>query len=397
MSALGFIEMFLLDFYAKLDYNQRLHTNVNASIPCPNMLRKSGFRVKQILWLTLLNFVFQVTYVSAQSPGSIREVKVQKDFKALLARPGTTPRPYAIRSATDSVLIEKGYFYSEETEKVPFLINKPVSSKLKKLPVIIVLHGTGGSKDNNDIKSLLYHFSKLGFLAIAIDARFHGERAGANNKNNQRYTDAIIAAWENKDPRKQTYPFFYDTVYDLWKLVDYLSIRKDVEPSRIGMTGISMGGIETWMAASVDKRIKVAVPVIAAQSFKWSLENNRWQGRAGTIRAVHERVAKDLNSAEINAENVKMLWNKILPGILDEFDCPSMIRLIAPRPLLLLSNAEDQNCPLPGAEIAFKAAKDAYKLKNASEKLKIDVTPDEPHRFLPQHQKLASEWFVRWL
>lgn len=234
-------------------------------------------------------------------------------------------------------------------------------------------------------------------MAIAIDARFHGERAGIDNKNNQRYTDAIITAWENKDPKTQTYPFFYDTVYDLWKLTDYLITRNDVDPLRIGMTGISMGGIETWMAASVDKRIKVAVPIIAAQSFKWSLENNRWQGRAGTIRAAHEKVAKDLGDTAVTAENVKVLWNKILPGILDEFDCPSIIRLFAPRPLLLLSNAEDQNCPLPGAEIAFKSAQDAYQMKNASEKLKFNVTPNEPHRFLPQHEKLASEWFSKWL
>lgn len=361
------------------------------------MFIKSEFQAKQILCLTFLLLIFQFTIVKGQLSTYIQESKVEKDFKNLLARPATTPRPYSIIAKNDSVLIEKGYFYSEETEQVPFLINKPVASKSKKFPVIIVLHGTGGSKDNQDIKDLLYHFSKLGFMSIAIDARFHGERAGINNKNNQRYTDAIIEAWENKDPKKQTHPFFYDTVYDLWKLTDYLITRTDVEPTRIGMTGISMGGIETWMAASVDKRIKVSVPIIAAQSFKWSLENNRWQGRAGTIRVAHEKAAKDLGDTTMTAENVKVLWNKILPGIFDEFDCPSMIRLFAPRPLLLLSNAEDQNCPLPGAEIAFKSAQDAYQLKNAAEKLKINVSPNEPHRFLPQHEKLASEWFLKWL
>ncbi|TKT90731.1 alpha/beta hydrolase family protein [Dyadobacter frigoris] len=358
---------------------------------------KSWFQIKHLLWLVILLLTFQLKTVNGQSPVYFPESKVEQDFRNLLARPAATPQPYSVTSITDSVFIEKGYFHSEAKEKVPFLINKPVFSKLKKLPVIIVLHGTGGSKDDKDIKDLLYHFSKLGFMAIAIDARFHGERAGTDNKNNRRYTEAIIEAWENKDPKKQTHPFFFDTVYDLWKLTDYLLTRSDVEPSRIGMTGISMGGIETWMAASVDKRIKVAVPIIAAQSFKWSLENNRWQGRAGTIRAVHEKAAKDLGDTAVNTENVKALWNKILPGILDEFDCPSMIRLFAPRPLLLLSNAEDQNCPLPGAEIAFNAAKDAYRSKNASAKLKINITPNEPHRFLPQHLKLTSEWFVQWL
>lgn len=233
------------------------------------MFIKSAFQVRHIFWITSLLLTFQSVHTSGQSLTYISEAKVETDFKNLLARPATNPRPYFVTALTDSALTEKGYFYSEETEKVPFLIYKPVSAKLKKLPVIIVLHGTGGSKDDQDIKALLYRFSKLGFMSIAIDARFHGERAGKNNKNNQAYNDAIIQAWQNKDPQKQTHPFFFDTVYDLWKLTDYLLTRTDVESGRIGMTGISMGGIETWMAASVDKRIKVAVPVIAAQSFRW--------------------------------------------------------------------------------------------------------------------------------
>jgi dienelactone hydrolase len=80
--------------------------------------------------------------------------------------------------------------------------------------------------------------------------------------------------------------------------MDYLVTRPDVQAKRIGMMGISMGGIETWMAASVDKRIKVAVPVIAAQSFKWSLENNNWQGRARTIWQAHEEAARELGTAQ---------------------------------------------------------------------------------------------------
>jgi hypothetical protein len=44
------------------------------------------------------------------------------------------------------------------------------------------------------------------------------------------------------------------------------------------MIGISMGGIQTWLAASVDERVKVLVPAIAVQSFRWSLENDKWQG-----------------------------------------------------------------------------------------------------------------------
>jgi hypothetical protein len=163
------------------------------------------------------------------------------------------------------------------------------------------------------------------------------------------------------------------------------------------MIGISMGGIETWMAASVDQRIKVTVPVIAAQSFRWSLENDQWQGRARTILAVHEQAAKDLGDSTVNKENVKAVWDKLVPGITGKFDCPSMIRLFVPRPLLLLNTEKDPNNPLPGAKIAFESAKRAYRSANASEKLQVDVAPNEPHRFISKHKEMAIAFFAKWL
>jgi dienelactone hydrolase len=342
-----------------------------------------------IAYLLLNLAVFRV-HAQAGSYPSPNEVS--REFRQLLERPQTQPRPKFRTINTDSVSIERGYFYSEATEKVPVLIYTPLL-KNKNLPVVICLHGTGGSKDDPDMKELLYQFAKLGFMAVAIDARFHGERIPVSGT----YVDAITMAWRNKNATQQTHPFFYDTVYDLWRLTDYLVSRKDVDASRIGMMGISMGGIETWMAAAVDKRIKVAVPVIAAQSFRWSLENDRWQGRVGTIRAAHQAAATDLGDAALKRENVEALWNKLLPGILDKFDCPSMVRLFAPRPLLLLNNGADQNCPLPGAEIAFESARKAYVEIGASDKLKVHVSPDQPHRFLPEHLELTLDWFHKWL
>jgi dienelactone hydrolase len=336
---------------------------------------------------------FNISFLNAQPPSVD---KVRNDFTALLQRPLVDPKPSLQNFTTDSVLIEKGSFYSEATEKVPLLIYKPVLKTTNRFPIVICLHGTGGSKDADGIKDLLNRFVKLGFMAVAIDARYHGERVKAVPGHNN-YVEAIIKAWQNKDATQQQHPFYFDTVYDLWRLVDYLITRPDIDANRIGMMGISMGGIETWMAASVDTRIKVAVPVISAQSFKWSLENERWQGRARTIWGAHEQAAKDLGDTGVNSNNVKALWDKLLPGILNEFDCPSMIRLFAPRPLLILNTEKDPNNPLPGAQIAFEAATNAYRSENALDKLQVDVEPNEPHRFTPKHIEMMIDWFRKWL
>jgi dienelactone hydrolase len=356
------------------------------------MIHSFFYTGKKISKLLCILFITATTLHAQRVPVD----KVRGDFTSLLQRTAADPRPSFISSPTDSVLIEKGFFYSEVTEKVPVLIYKPVSGSKKKLPVVICLHGTGGSKDNAEIKNLLYRFSKAGFMAVAIDGRYHGERANAAAGHNS-YVEAITRAWQNKDSTHQEHPFFFDTVYDLWKLVDYLVTRPDVDSSRIGMMGISKGGIETWMAASVDTRIKVVVPVIATQSFQWSLESDRWQGRAKTIWGAHVQAAKDLGDTGVNKNNVRIFWNKLLPGITGEFDCPSMIRLFAPRPLLLLSTENDQNCPLPGALFAFGAAVESYHSGNAMDKLKMDIEPNEPHRFTAKHMEMAIEWFIKWL
>lgn len=351
-----------------------------------------------LISLFILAFIgFNGSTGLAQTGNYLPEEKVASDFKTLLQRPAVDFKPSFQSVATDSVLIEKGFIYAEETEKVPVLIYKPVKTSLHAFPVVICLHGTGGSKDNDDIKNLLYQLTKSGFMAVAIDARYHGERVKGGADGAKQYVEAITKAWENSDSSRQEHPFYFDTVYDLWRLTEYLITRPDIAKDRIGMMGISMGGIETWLAASADKRIKVTVSVIAAQSFKWSLENNSWQGRVNTVRGVHDQAAKDRGDSVINKENVRLVWAKLIPGITGEFDCPSMLRLFAPRPLLLLNNERDPNCPLEGAKVAFEAATNAYQSKNAADKLKIHVTPNEPHRFLPEHFQMAMEWFKKWL
>ena len=238
-------------------------------------------------------------------------------------------------TAVGRIAVSRWSFASEKKadgtiERVPVLMVAPAVAK-RKLPAMIVLHGTGGSKDG--MQPLLEEFAKHGVIGIAIDARYHGERANAG-KGSTAYVAAITKAWQTPAGKPMEHPFYYDTVWDLWRLIDVLEKRDDVDAKRIGMIGISMGGIQTWLAASVDERVKVAAPLIAVQSFKWSLENEKWQGRANTIKAAHEAAAKDLGETKVNQRVCRELWGKVIPGILDDYDCPNLIRLFAGRAAL---------------------------------------------------------------
>ena len=276
--------------------------------------------------------------------------------------------------------------------RVPILIVRP-EKVTGKLPAVIVLHGTGGTKEGQ--RWFLFDLAKRGIIGVAIDARYHGDRS--TTSGSQAYIAAITRAWKTPQGQPQEHPFYYDTCWDLWRTIDYLQTRLDIDGNRLGMIGFSMGGIQTWLAASVDDRIKVAVPAIAVQSFRWSLEHEAWQGRARTIQAAHLAAAADLGEPQVNARVCRELWNKVIPGMLDQFDCPSMLRLFAGRPLLIINGELDPNCPLEGAKLAFSSAEAAYREAKCLDKLKIMVAPKTAHKVTDEQRQAALDWLAKWL
>jgi dienelactone hydrolase len=328
--------------------------------------------------------------------------KAKAAFLKLLDRPKVDPAVEKGPEKQDG----RGPSYSEwsfasekktdgSVERVPVLMVSPAGAK-GKLPVMIVLHGTGGSKEG--VKGWLEDFAKQGVIGVAIDARYHGARKNAG-KGSSAYVAAVTKAWRTPAD-KMEHPFYYDTVWDLWRLIDVLEKRDDIDPKRIGMMGISMGGIQTWLAASVDGRVAVAAPLIGVQSFRWSLENDKWQGRANTIKAAHEAAAKDLGEPAVNNRVCRELWSKVIPGILGDFDCPNLLPLFAtgkPRALFIANGDLDGNCPVEGARIAIKAAEDAYEKAGAKDKLVVRVNKGVGHSVTPDDRKECIAFCVKWL
>jgi len=254
------------------------------------------------------------------------------------------------------------------------------------------LHGTGGSKSDTQIVTLSEALVARGFIAVAIDGRYHGERARPGARSTE-YVAAILQAYRTPG----AHPFLYDTVWDVMRLIDYLATRQDVDAARIGVMGISKGGMETYLAAAADPRIAVAVPVIGVQSFRWALDHDSWQSRVGTFQAAVDAAAADAGVKPVDAAFVRRFYDRLVPGISAEFDAPAMLPLIAPRPLLAINGDSDARTPLAGVRESAAAAERAYRAARAQDRFVLHIQPKTGHAFGEPAQQAALDWFVRWL
>ncbi|KAK8348897.1 hypothetical protein V6Z11_A06G108700 [Gossypium hirsutum] len=284
---------------------------------------------------------------------------------------------------------ENFYLHTEAGEqgRLPVLILSLKDSKQKRRPAVVFLHST--NKNKEWVRPLLEAYASREYISIAIDSRYHGERA----HNLTTYRDALVSSWIKGD----TMPFLFDTVWDLIKLADYLTQRKDIDPKRIGITGESLGGMHAWFAAFVDTRYAVAAPIIGVQGFRWAIDNDKWQARVDSIKAVFEEARIDLGKCAIDKEVVKKVWDRIAPGLASIFDSPYSIPAIAPRPLLLLNGADDPRCPLDGIKTPTKRARKAYAKAHSSNNVKLIVQPGIGHEMTSLMVKEASDWMDRFL
>jgi hypothetical protein len=121
-------------------------------------------------------------------------------------------------------------------------------------------------------------------------------------------------------------------IWDGMRAIDYLVSRKDVDPSRIGVTGFSGGGTITSYIAAWDERVKVSIPCSWATASRRQLETKGGQ--------------------DAEAEFIKMVSEKI------SFE--DLLEVRAPKPTLLTFTSRDEYLCLQGAREAFREAGNAY-------------------------------------
>ncbi len=182
------------------------------------------------------------------------------------------------------------------------------------------------------------------------------------------------------------------------RLVDYLQTRGNLDTKRIGLTGISKGGIETYLAAAVDTRIAAAVPCIGVQSFRWSAGQQRLARAYRDNQPAFDAVVKESGVTNADTRSLKF-YDRIVPGIYGEFRGLPCSRSRA-TPLMPSDDEQrfqSNHTPLPGVNVCVEAARKAYHAAQEDDHFAVRIQERTGHRITPESEQVEIEWFVKWL
>ena len=171
------------------------------------------------------------------------------------------------------------------------------------------MHVSLGKGDCSGDRDFALQAVRQGYAALALEQRCFGERADRRPKNLRHYIGTCQHASLTALLLGRT--MAGERVWDVRRAIDALAEFPEVDMTRIACMGNWGGGLISYYAACVDKRIKMVMPSCSICTYRDSI-----------------------GSIDHCADNY-------LPGALQWFDMPDLAALIAPRPLLIVAGKSD--------------------------------------------------------
>jgi dienelactone hydrolase len=149
------------------------------------------------------------------------------------------------------------------------------------------------------------NFAKRGIVALSLGWVGFGELALSGNDHDDAAALDLVGS--------NALGFFY---LGMRRGLDYLATLPQVDASRLGVTGLSGGGWQTIMLSAMDKRVAVTTEV------------------AG-FGALQSNITHPVDTDEVEENATDLMQGA---------DYPFFVAMRAPRPTLLIHNAEDDCC-----------------------------------------------------
>ena len=225
--------------------------------------------------------------------------------------------------------------------------------------------GLAGPSVEGDPECYGADLAEHGYVTLCPDYPCAGERVHAGLKPyDTSDLDRRFPAWSRVGM----------SLWDVGRAVDFLLTCPEVDPERIGCTGLSQGGDMTVWGAAMDERIAAAVPVCG-----WS----PWRGRP----------SENL-TAPYNYPGMRPYVERGQPL---PFSMEHLAAMIAPGSFLNISGSQDPGFPNK-AELASAERKLAqlYDQLGHGDRFQA-LCLDHGHRYSPEAARESVKWFDRWL
>ncbi len=297
-------------------------------------------------------------------------------WQLLGSLPPRPPRPAVTtlsREDRGDYVLERFQFDNGAGESVPGYLLLPKGASAPR-PGILYCHWHGGEYDGG--KRELFEarhtpeapgpaLAKRGYVVLAIDARCFGERngRGPDGASERDYvgeeTTAKFDLWVGRT-------FWGMLLRDDLIALDYLASRPEVDPQRLGVTGMSMGATRTWWLLALDERLRTGVAI-----------------------ACLTRYENLIRHQSIREHDI----GYFIPGMLRHFDMEAVVALIAPRAVLFQNGDQDNGSPVDGIHAIEAAVRPVYRLYGREGEFQSLVYPGQGHVYTPVMWARTLAWF----
>ncbi len=263
----------------------------------------------------------------------------------------------------DGYRIEKVIFESQPHFYVTANLYLPATGDAPYPAVLYPLGHELGGKSNPTWQQMLVTLARRGYVALTWDPLGQGERVQiydndfGGSKLRSSTTEHTIQGTQCLLTGEHIARY---TIWDGIRALDYLLTRKEVDPTRIAVTGNSGGGTHSAYLAALDDRIKIAAPSCYITSWHWMMKTLGPQ----------------------DAEQVFPGW------LADGLDYPDFIYAAGPKPYLMLSAIRDF-FPIDGARETFREAQPHSNLRM--------FEADDGHGYTQPRRLAAYDWLSRYL
>jgi dienelactone hydrolase len=204
--------------------------------------------------------------------------------------------------------------------------------------------------------------AELGIITLAIDSWCFGERKHDTNGHRGEEDAFKLMLWQGR-------PLWGMMMFDEFRAMRYLAGRPEVDATRLGAFGMSMGSTKAWWLSALDPQVKLTIDVCCLTDYDSLI---RAHGLSG--HGVYYYV----------------------PSLLKQFTTSQINELIVPRPHLSVNGRKDPLTPPEGVEKIRADLMPLYQKYGREADCRVDLF-DCAHEETPEMRALIIDWMRKHL